>query len=134
MNNRKTIFLLFALLAPMGAWAQDYQLTSPDGHLRLDVSNQSTLQYSVSLDGKTLVAPSPMGFQLKGEKDMAGNFRVTNDAKPVDGVESWTPVVRNKADKDATHCQHATTRLKASQPLTVKLAQAGGYVAIIKKI
>lgn len=112
MNNRKTIFLLFALLAPMGAWAQDYQLTSPDGHLRLDVSNQSTLQYSVSLDGKTLVAPSPMGFQLKGEKDMAGNFRVTNDAKPVDGVESWTPVVRNKHAKCSVPYRELTLQLK----------------------
>lgn len=76
--------------------AQDYSVTSPDGHISLTVSNQSTLNYSIQLDGKTLIAPSPMGFQMKGEPDMKGNFKVENDAKVKSGVEEWTPVVRNK--------------------------------------
>ena len=76
--------------------AQNYQVASPDGHIVLNVSNQATLTYSVTLDGRTLVAPSPMGFQFKGEKDMSGNFAVTNDAVVKKGAEVWTPVVRNK--------------------------------------
>ncbi len=76
--------------------AQDYTIQSPDGHITLQVCNQETLTYSVSLDGKTLIGTSPMGFQLKGETDMKGNFTVTNNAIIKAGVEEWTPIVRNK--------------------------------------
>lgn len=84
------------LLFSSSLLAQDYSVSSPDGHISLIVSNQATLSYSVQLDGKTLIAPSPMGFQLKGEPDMKGNFKVENEAKVKSGVEAWTPVVRNK--------------------------------------
>lgn len=80
----------------MGALAQDYTVASPDGHITLKVSNESDLTYSVSLDGKTLIGISPMGFELKDETPMSGNFIVENDAKVKSGVEAWTPVVRQK--------------------------------------
>lgn len=57
-------------------YAQKYSMQSPDGHIALTISNQEQLTYSVQLDGKTLIAPSPMGFQLKDEKEMKGNFIV----------------------------------------------------------
>ena len=112
MNNPKTMIMTLAMLATITSQAQNYQLTSPDGHIRLDVSNQEKLHYSISLDGKTLVAPSPMGFQLKGEKEMAGNFQVTNDAKTLDGVEAWTPVVRNKHAQCNVPYRELTLQLK----------------------
>lgn len=80
----------------MGALAQDYTVASPDGHITLKVSNNSSLTYSVSLDGKTLIGTSPMGFELKDETPMTGNFIVDNNAKVKSGVEAWTPVVRQK--------------------------------------
>ncbi len=112
MKNAKPIAFILAVLLPIGASAQDYQLTSPDGHLGLTVSNGEILQYSLSLDGRTLVAPSPMGFQLRGEKDMTGHFQVLNDAKAVDGVESWTPVVRNKHAECRVPYREITLQLK----------------------
>ncbi len=115
MNNPKTMIMTLAMLATITSQAQNYQLTSPDGHIRLDVSNQEKLHYSVSLDGKTLVAPSLMGFQLKGEKDMAGNFQVVNDAKAVDGVEAWTPVVRNKHAQCSVPYRELTLQLKEKE-------------------
>lgn len=92
--------------------AQDYSVTSPDGHISLTVSNQSTLNYSIQLDGKTLIAPSPMGFQMKGEPDMKGNFKVENDAKVKSGVEEWTPVVRNKHARCRVPYQELILNLK----------------------
>lgn len=103
------------MMFSVGLFAQDYRLTSPDGHLSLTVSNQQTLHYSLSLDGKTLVAPSPMGFELKGEKAMAGNFAVTNDPKPVEGIEAWTPVVRNKHAECKVPYKEITLRLKEKE-------------------
>ena len=78
------------------AMAQTYKMQSPDGHIGLEINNAETLTYSVTLDGKMLVAPSPMGFQFRDEEDMAGNFEVKNDAAVRSGVETWTPVVRNR--------------------------------------
>ncbi len=87
-------------------------MLSPDGHIALSVSNRETLTYSVELDGKTLIAPSPMGFQLKNEKDMVGDFAVTNDANVRNGVEAWTPVVRNKHAECRVPYNELTLRLK----------------------
>ena len=78
------------------AMAQTYKMQSPDGHIGLEINNAETMTYSVTLDGKMLVAPSPMGFQFRDEEDMAGNFEVKNDAAVRSGVETWTPVVRNR--------------------------------------
>ena len=74
-------------------YAQKYSMQSPDGHIALTISNHEQLTYQVQLDGKTLIAPSPMGFQLKDEKEMKGNFIVENDAKVKSGIEPWIPVV-----------------------------------------
>ena len=47
-------------------------------------------------------------------------------------VEYWKD--GKKANKDATGCDHKIQRVDSSKPLAVKLAGAGGYVAIISKI
>lgn len=93
---KRTFVSLCALMLTMGAMAQDYTVASPDGHITLKVSNKSDLTYSVSLDGKTLIGTSPMGFNLKDEAPMTGNFVVENNANVKNGVEAWTPVVRQK--------------------------------------
>jgi alpha-glucosidase len=86
------IFMAFAFTA----YAQHYTVTSPDGHITLSVDNGSTLTYSVKLDGQQMLAASPMGFAMRGEDDMKGNFEVLGEAKVTKGVEQWSPVVRNK--------------------------------------
>lgn len=56
------IFILASIFMNAPLYAQKYSVQSPDGHIALTVSNQELLTYSVQLDGKTLIAPSPMGF------------------------------------------------------------------------
>ena len=94
--EKLTILAVLSLSLFGGVKAQVYTIQSPDKHISVEVKNLDRLTYSVSLDGKTVIAESPMGFQLKGEEDMYGNFAVKNDAKVVSGEEAWTPVVRNK--------------------------------------
>lgn len=110
--KRLTVLSIMSLLFSSSLLAQDYTVSSPDGHISLTVSNQATLNYSVQLDGKTLIAPSPMGFQLKNEPDMKGNFKVENDAKVKNGVEAWTPIVRNKHAECRVPYQELTLNLK----------------------
>lgn len=94
---KKCVILLSVLTASLcTAVAQTYKIESPDKKITVEVKNSESLTYSVTFDGKVVVAESPMGFQFKGEPDMSGNFEVKNDAKVKSGVEAWTPVVRNK--------------------------------------
>lgn len=94
---KKCVLLLSVLTASFcTAVAQTYKIESPDKKITVEVKNSESLTYSVTFDGKVVVAESPMGFQFKGEPDMSGNFEVKNDAKVKSGVEAWTPVVRNK--------------------------------------
>ena len=97
----KSLILLSLVLAATVADAQQFSVTSPDGHIVLNVDNSAVLSYSASLDGVVMIAPSAMGFEFSGEAPMRGNFTVLGDAKPVAGVEEWTPVVRNKH----AHCR-----------------------------
>ena len=94
---KKCFLLLSVLTASLcTAVAQTYKIESPDKKITVEVKNSESLTYSVTFDGKVVVAESPMGFEFKGEPDMSGNFEVKNDAKVKSGVEAWTPVVRNK--------------------------------------
>lgn len=94
---KKCVLLLSVLTASLcTAVAQTYKIESPDKKITVEVKNSESLTYSVTFDGKVVVAESPMGFQFKGEPDMSSNFEVKNDAKVKSGVEAWTPVVRNK--------------------------------------
>ena len=92
---RKPMALLLGLVC-LPTLAQTFKVQSPDGHLSVEVNNDEKLTYAVTMDGKQLIAPSPMGFQFRGEKEMGGNFRVKNEAAVRSGVEEWTPVVCNK--------------------------------------
>ncbi len=81
----------------MWAAAQTYEVVSPNGEIRLAIDNaQEGLSYTVEYKGKTAIAPSPMGFELKGEDPMQGGFKVMGEPKAESAVEAWTPVVRNK--------------------------------------
>lgn len=114
----QTILSIFLLSLCSTLCAQTYEVQSPDKHITLKVSNQQTLTYSIDFDGKTVVAPSPMGFELKGEAPMCGNFTVKNDAKAVSGVEAWTPVVRNK---------HAECKVPYTELALVLKEKSGQY-------
>ena len=57
--------LLTALPQPLGAAAKKpFTLTSPDGRTVVTVQGEAPLSYTVVRDGRTLVAPSPIGLTL----------------------------------------------------------------------
>lgn len=105
------ISLSFCLVSIL-ATAQTYTATSPDGHIMLTVNNGKDLTYSVTLDGKTMIATSSMGFEIKGETPMKGGFALINSPEVVEGVESWTPVVRNKHAHIEVPYKELTLQLK----------------------
>lgn len=87
--------LFFSAIA-LQASAQSFTATSPDGHICLTVNNDKQLTYSVTFDGQTVIAPSPLGFEFKDETPMSGGFTLVNQPQERQDVERWDPVVRNK--------------------------------------
>ena len=103
---------MIASLAFSAAFAEDYTVKSPDGRITLRVSNDSALSYSVSLDAKTMISPSPMGFSFRGEPDMKGGFTVTNSPKVREGTEAWKSVIASKHSSCSVPYRELVLKLK----------------------
>ena len=93
MRNIFPILIASCLAMGQTVVAQTYTVFSPDKNIVLTIDNGQELKYSVSLEGDVMIAPSPMGFEFKGEAPMTGGFKVLGEPKQQGKVEEWTPVV-----------------------------------------
>jgi alpha-glucosidase len=91
------IFVIFILLTSTGISinAQNIMVTSPDNNIVITISNGEKLSYSVSFKERSIVSPSQLGFELKDEPAMTGNFAVLNQSLS-NFNETWIPVVKSK--------------------------------------
>lgn len=70
----KPLFLFACTLCALPLMAQkNYTLTSPDGTLQATVATGSDLRISLSADGETLLAPSPVSMTLGGGEVLGSN-------------------------------------------------------------
>jgi alpha-glucosidase len=83
------------LLTTIEGHGQDITVKSPDSNIAITVSNSDKLIWSVSWRSRNIVNPSPMGFELKNEETMTGNFAIL-DQSLKNFNETWIPVVRSK--------------------------------------
>lgn len=62
--KRYRSLILAALLCGSVAFAETVPVESPDGHLKLtfEVAADGAVTHALSLDGKPLISPSPVGF------------------------------------------------------------------------
>ena len=95
-KNMKKLFLLASLLLAFGISADAGDITSPNGQIKVNFTLDGTVPtYSVTYQGKTIIKPSRLGYQLaKGGKDGKGllaDFSVI-DEKTSTFDETWTPV------------------------------------------
>lgn len=91
--------------------AQEIQVKSPDGRIQINVSNSEMLTYSITYNGKAIVNQSSMGFELKNEQPMKGDFLITGQStKSVN--ETWKPVVRSKHAEIANNYNELQLLLK----------------------
>lgn len=88
---------LLILLAFTGAIsnAQDLTVKSPDNNIVITISNGEKLSYSVTFHNRTIVNPSRLGFELRDEPAMTGNFAIL-DQSLKNFNETWIPVVKSK--------------------------------------
>jgi len=95
MNTIKRNLWLFLVIIGGLSNAQNIAVKSPDNNIVITISNSEKLTYSVTFRGKNIVNPSQLGFELKDELAMTGNFNVV-DQSVKDFNETWIPVVKSK--------------------------------------
>ncbi len=94
---KKCILLLFALTG-LRSNAQNISVKSPDDNIVITISNDDKLSYSVTYRGQIIINPSQLGFELKDELAVTGNFMIVDQSvKKFD--ETWIPVVKSKHEK-----------------------------------
>ena len=113
----KRISIFFCLLAVL-ACRQNLQTASPDGSIVFDVclDTAGVPQYTVSMDGKSVLGPSPVGLEAEG-LDMYGGYKVRKvTRRRVD--EAWKqPWGENKEMRD----RHRETAVFLENPSGVRM-------------
>ena len=104
-HNKVVVCAVFVVLMTVAftAWSQTKQtLKSPDGRMELrfelvDGLKKGVPYYSLYRDGKAVVLPSMMGFELEWRDDLAHAF-VVKDVKYSAFDETWQPVWGEEAN------------------------------------
>ncbi|MBP3711221.1 MAG: glycoside hydrolase family 97 catalytic domain-containing protein [Bacteroidaceae bacterium] len=106
-----TLLLLCALIAqPVFLRAEDFTVTSPDGHLKATVRlSDGKLSYSVSRDERTLVSESPLGLTLSNADLTEGLELVETTQGEVDDSYSL-PVGKRSQLRDHCHTLSVLTK------------------------
>ena len=87
-----TILCALVLVLTACQTGEQTTATSPSGALTIDLAlHDGQPHYSVVAYGDTVVAPSPMGFTLKGDDAPMGGFAITGTSARSHN-ETWTPV------------------------------------------
>ena len=71
------IFVLYSATSN----AQQYQLASPDGHLKVQINNDKSLYFSLMKDGKPLITSIEAALMLKYETLPAANAKISKTEK-----------------------------------------------------
>ncbi|MCX6253594.1 MAG: glycoside hydrolase family 97 N-terminal domain-containing protein, partial [Bacteroidia bacterium] len=102
MNTiKKNLLILLAFIGVITN-AQKITVTSPDNNIVITINNDEKLSYSVTYHGQNIVDPSQLGFELKDEQAMTGNFIIVDQSvKSVN--ETWIPVVKSKHAEIINH-------------------------------
>ena len=107
---RKVLPSIFFMTGIM-AYGQTFMVKSPDDNIIITINNGDKLNYSVSSHGRSIIDPSQMGFELKDEEPLSGDFVIIE--KSVKTLnEKWTPVVKSKHSEIRDNCNELKMTLK----------------------
>lgn len=86
---------ILIMLSGSVAYSQILTVKSPDQKIVVSINNGEKLTYGVTYQERPVVNNSQMGFELRDEPVMAGNFAILNQSLKSFN-EKWIPVVRSK--------------------------------------
>ncbi|WP_431198871.1 glycoside hydrolase family 97 protein [Mucilaginibacter sp. P25] len=96
MMNLKTCYaLITAVSLAVPSLAQTFKLVSPDKKTVVEINNTSSLRYTVSSNGLTIVHPSSLGFEFKDEPALGNGMAVTGHVEHSVN-QTWAPIVKAK--------------------------------------
>ena len=95
MNLIKIFLVLLITLVGAKAVGQAITVKSPDNSIVITINNDEKLNYSVTFHERSIVNSSQLGFELKDEPAMTGNFAI-QDQSLKNFSEKWIPVVKSK--------------------------------------
>lgn len=105
-----TTIALFALAA-LSLGARDYQLASPDGSLKIKVTDGKALTWGVSKNGVVVMAPSEIALEVKDHGRLGPNARVQAlSRRSID--EKQTATVPTKFGELRDRCNEMVLRMK----------------------
>jgi alpha-glucosidase len=86
-----TLGLTYAIVAAATASAQAYRVASPNGRNEVTVEiREGNLFYSLRRDGRLLLLPSRMGFELQGAAPLRDGLRVVGEPATRMVDQTWT--------------------------------------------
>ncbi len=90
MKQSQRLLSLLLLVATLPL--QALEVASPDGSIRVSFELQGTVPtYSVSYQGKAVILPSRLGYDLDGTSDLLDGFSIIGEERSTFD-ETWTPV------------------------------------------
>ncbi|MBR3028748.1 MAG: glycoside hydrolase family 97 protein [Bacteroidales bacterium] len=88
----KPLRLIAILALGTALHAQASEVSSPDGSIRVNFELQGTVPtYSVTYQGKPIILPSRLGYDLDKKADLLDGFTLLNEERSTFD-ETWTPV------------------------------------------
>ena len=120
----KPLFLFACTLCAQPLMAQkNYTLTSPDGTLQATVATGSDLRISLSADGETLLAPSPVSMTLGGGEVLGSNPKVTRARKNTADARIASPFYKKSSVRD--HYNELELTMRGDYGLVLRLYDDG---------
>ncbi|MBO9691379.1 glycoside hydrolase family 97 protein [Chryseobacterium sp.] len=81
--RKKVLYIVFSLFLISKSFAQVAEISSPDGHLKLQVfSEEGKASYNVILQGKAMLEKSPLGL-VTNESDFSKDLKFTDSQKDI---------------------------------------------------
>jgi alpha-glucosidase len=97
-------FLVSALFITTKTFAQQYQISSPDGHLIMKVTNEKSLHFSLIKNNKTIVSSAEVAMLLKQQIIPSEKDKISKAVKQqINQIIHPVVAIKNSAIKDEYH-------------------------------
>jgi alpha-glucosidase len=114
MKTNITIILITAIFFCLNTKGQSFSVKSPDNNITVTIKNGEKLSYAVAFKSDSIIKNSKLGFELKNEPAMTGNFSLIAEKRELIN-EKWKPVVKSKHAEVFNHCNELHLSLKEKE-------------------